>query len=193
MIKTCISTQVVFSYPLEVKMEPAQQKQPLLRTSHHEHSHAFSFSKAPWFGEGSGAPRCIPHPRQAWPKGEVVMPHPQGLAFAGSSLCQAEAAVKRDIRKARFELFQHKMLSLLPALVPLFPWTTAAPALLELCGALSWAAPACSGQNQNQLITRESCQHRRQSANSQAIFLMIFLMPWKEEEGFKTTSEAQFI
>lgn len=138
--------------------------------------------KSPCFGEGSGAPRCVPHSRQAWHKGEVLIPHPQVPAFAGSSSCQA---VKRDIIKTTLELFQHKTLS------PLQPLSHCFLGPLQLqqhhwsC-VWGWAASACSGQQQSQ-ITRESCQQGRESANSQTIFLMIFLMPWKEDEGFKPT------
>lgn len=138
------------------------------------HRH-FSFHKVPLIQRGLWSSKVYSSFKVSLAQGRGGDSSSTGPGFAGSSLCLAEAPVKRDIIKTRFELFQHKILSLLPALTPLFPWTTAAPTqLLELCGALGWAASACSGQRQNQLITRESCQHRRQSANIQTVFLMTF-------------------
>lgn len=169
-------------------MEPAQKKQTLLRTSHHEHSHAFSFSKPPLVWRELWSSKVHPSPKASLARGRGGDSSATGPGFAGSSLCQAEAPVKRDRIKTSFELFQHKILSLLPALVPLFPWTMAAPTPLELCVGHSAELPLPAEGKTKTSWSRESCQHRRQSANIQTIFLMIyFLIPWKEDEGFKTT------
>lgn len=149
------------------------------------HMHLAS-AKSPWFGEGSGAPRSVPHPRLAQGWGRDSSPQGPGLCLA--ALCASRSTSENQVW-------------IIPAQDILSPSSPCPTVSMDHCssnttGAVwgtGWAASACSGQNQNQLDNWDSCQHRTQSANIQAIFLMFFsffLMPWKEDEGFKPTMKC---
>lgn len=119
--------------------------------------------KLPWFERALSLIQGKPGTRERW-----------WFPIHRPGLCWQLFVPGRSSSEKRYNKKQVWIIPAQDISSPSSPCPTAAPALPELCGAPSWAAPACSGQNQNQLITRESCQHTRLSANIQAIFLMNF-------------------
>lgn len=129
-------------------MEPARKKETLWRTSHHEHSHALSSSEVPLIWRALWSSKVCPSFQASLAQGRGRDSSPAGPSLCWQLFVPSRSTIKRDIIKTMFEWFQQKILSLLPALVPLFSGPLQLQQHYWSC-VWGWAASACSGQKQS--------------------------------------------